>query len=83
MHLKSPAFLFCFVLFSVTAETLAGLRKGLQDCISWLMQTDSSVTSISSGCELFLRFITLASLDQEVGIGSTYTGLSTFENCLA
>ncbi|KAK3576555.1 hypothetical protein CHS0354_011233 [Potamilus streckersoni] len=45
-------------------ETLAGMRAKLRDAISVLTQTDSSVTSISSGCELFLRFITLASLDQ-------------------
>nr|XP_054749567.1 translation initiation factor eIF-2B subunit alpha-like [Lytechinus pictus] len=47
------------------AETLAGLRDGLKECIRWLMETDSSVTAISSGCELFLRFITLAALDHK------------------
>ncbi|XP_077995628.1 translation initiation factor eIF2B subunit alpha-like [Glandiceps talaboti] len=46
-----------------TAETLSGLRAQLKDCIDWLTHTDSMVTSISSGCELFLRFITLASLE--------------------
>ncbi|XP_070572144.1 translation initiation factor eIF2B subunit alpha-like [Ptychodera flava] len=46
-----------------TAETLSGLRAQLKDCIDWLIHTDSMVTSISSGCELFLRFITLASLE--------------------
>ncbi|XP_074649155.1 translation initiation factor eIF2B subunit alpha-like [Tubulanus polymorphus] len=46
------------------AETLAGLRANLKDAINTLNNfTDSSVTSITSGCELFLRFITLASLD--------------------
>ncbi len=59
-----PKFIFSFY---PSAGTLAGLRESLQICIKWLMQTDSSVTSISSGCELFLRFITLAALDQEVG----------------
>ncbi|WAR03026.1 EI2BA-like protein [Mya arenaria] len=44
-------------------ETLAGLRAILKDAINTLTQTDSSVTSISSGCELFLRFITLTSLE--------------------
>ncbi|KAH3876703.1 translation initiation factor eIF-2B subunit alpha-like isoform X2 [Dreissena polymorpha] len=44
-------------------ETLAELRAILKDAINTLMGTDSSVTSISSGCELFLRFITLTSLD--------------------
>ncbi|XP_033628407.1 translation initiation factor eIF-2B subunit alpha-like [Asterias rubens] len=46
------------------AGTLAGLRESLKGCINWLMETDNSATSISSGCELFLRFITLAALDQ-------------------
>ncbi|XP_045171611.2 translation initiation factor eIF-2B subunit alpha-like [Mercenaria mercenaria] len=44
-------------------ETLAGLRATLKDATNTLTQTDSSVTSISSGCELFLRFITLTSLE--------------------
>ncbi|XP_067684031.1 translation initiation factor eIF2B subunit alpha-like [Haliotis asinina] len=43
-------------------ETLAEMRERLKDAINTLTQTDSSVTSISSGCELFLRFITLANL---------------------
>ncbi|XP_041349691.1 translation initiation factor eIF-2B subunit alpha-like [Gigantopelta aegis] len=43
-------------------ETLAEMRARLKDAINTLTQTDSSVTSISSGCELFLRFITLANL---------------------
>ncbi|KAL4224087.1 Translation initiation factor [Mactra antiquata] len=44
-------------------ETLAGLRATLKDAIDTLTQTDCSVTSIQSGCELFLRFITLTSLE--------------------
>ncbi|XP_033111522.1 translation initiation factor eIF-2B subunit alpha-like [Anneissia japonica] len=48
------------------AETLKGLRENLKDCIEWLVtNTDSSATAIQSGCELFLRFITLASLEQQ------------------
>ncbi|XP_046374429.1 translation initiation factor eIF2B subunit alpha-like [Haliotis cracherodii] len=43
-------------------ETLSEMRERLKDAINTLTQTDSSVTSISSGCELFLRFITLANL---------------------
>ncbi|XP_002739896.1 translation initiation factor eIF2B subunit alpha-like [Saccoglossus kowalevskii] len=47
-----------------TAETLAGLRAMLKECIERLTHTDCTmVTSVSSGCELFLRFITLASLE--------------------
>lgn len=45
------------------AETLSELRENLKEVIEVLTRTEGSVTSISSGCELFLRFITLASLD--------------------
>lgn len=48
------------------AETLSELRDNLKEVIEVLTQTEGSVTSISSGCELFLRFITLASLDNPV-----------------
>ncbi|KAL5017493.1 hypothetical protein ScPMuIL_007082 [Solemya velum] len=44
-------------------ETLSEMRACLKETISVLTKTDNSVTSISSGCELFLRFITLTSLD--------------------
>lgn len=46
-----------------SAETLSELRDNLQQVIKVLTKTEGSVASISSGCELFLRFITLASLD--------------------
>ncbi|XP_013413591.1 translation initiation factor eIF-2B subunit alpha [Lingula anatina] len=46
-----------------SAETLSELRENLKDAIDTLTKTDSSVASISSGCELFLRFITLTALD--------------------
>ncbi|KAI0226293.1 Translation initiation factor eIF-2B subunit alpha [Lamellibrachia satsuma] len=47
-----------------SAETLVGLRENLKDAISTLTTSDHAlVTSISSGCELFLRFITLTALD--------------------
>lgn len=46
------------------AETLVELRETLKDAIETLTRTDHGlVTSISSGCELFLRFITLTALD--------------------
>ena len=48
------------------AETLSELRENLKEVIEVLTRTEGSVTSISSGCELFLRFITLASLDNPV-----------------
>ncbi|XP_064612849.1 translation initiation factor eIF2B subunit alpha-like [Liolophura sinensis] len=48
-----------------SAETLSGLRANLKDVISTLTETESNVTSISSGCELFLRFITLTGASLE------------------
>ncbi|KAJ8042791.1 Translation initiation factor eIF-2B subunit alpha [Holothuria leucospilota] len=46
------------------AATLSELRDNLKNCVQWLKDTDSSTTAITSGCELFLRFITLTALDQ-------------------
>ncbi|GAU89687.1 hypothetical protein RvY_02206 [Ramazzottius varieornatus] len=48
-----------------TAETMSELRKNLLHAIECLCLTDSFITgtSISSGCDLFLRFITLTALD--------------------
>ncbi|KAK6192789.1 hypothetical protein SNE40_004202 [Patella caerulea] len=43
-------------------ETLSEMRHRLKDAISTLTETDSSYTSIASGCDLFLRFITLTNL---------------------
>jgi len=45
--------------------TLSELRENLKAMIEGLKKPEGSVTSISSGCEVFLRFIiiTLASLD--------------------
>lgn len=46
------------------AETLSGLRDNLKNAIETLVDTDcTGITSILSGSELFLRFITLASLE--------------------
>ncbi|XP_064620527.1 translation initiation factor eIF2B subunit alpha-like [Lineus longissimus] len=45
------------------AETLLGLRENLNLAIKILQQTDGPVASIASGCDLFVRFITLTSLD--------------------
>ena len=58
--------LFNMVIIQSTAETVSELRETLQDVIKELTKADKSVTSVSSGCELFLRFITLASLDNPV-----------------
>lgn len=47
-----------------TAETLQELLNNLTGAVKYLVKTDcKAVTSVSSGCELFLRFITLASLE--------------------
>ncbi|XP_077972151.1 translation initiation factor eIF2B subunit alpha-like [Styela clava] len=46
------------------AETLSGLRDNLKSAIEVLVRTDcTGITPILSGSELFLRFITLSSLE--------------------
>ncbi|XP_060070085.1 translation initiation factor eIF-2B subunit alpha-like [Ylistrum balloti] len=44
-------------------DTLSEMRDRMKDAILTLTETDSSTTSISSAGELFLRFITLATLE--------------------
>lgn len=44
-------------------DTLAEMRDRMKNAIDTLTETDCSTTSISSAGELFLRFITLASLE--------------------
>ena len=57
-----------------TAETLLGLRENLKNAIEILTKSDHSlVTSISSGCELFLRFITLTALDNPVCVAVVFS----------
>lgn len=46
-------------------ETIQGLRNSLRDAIDTLSRVDSSV-AVSSGGELFLRFISLTSLEYSV-----------------
>lgn len=50
----------------ITAETVQELRNCLQNAIDAMRTTDHPVTAIASGSELFLRFITLATLDTPV-----------------
>ncbi|XP_076297598.1 eukaryotic translation initiation factor 2B subunit alpha [Lasioglossum baleicum] len=45
------------------SETVQELRYCLQNAIDAMRSTDNPVTAIASGSELFLRFITLATLD--------------------
>eukprot|EP00042_Codosiga_hollandica_P025278 m.111423 g.111423 ORF g.111423 m.111423 type:complete len:300 (+) comp51820_c1_seq8:665-1564(+) len=48
------------------AETIAELRAGLTKVIQCLTrQSASTITSVSSGCELFLRFITLKAVHSQ------------------
>ena len=46
--------------------TISGLRAELKQATETLIQARTSTVSVSSGCELFLRFITMTSLDQTV-----------------
>nr|CAD7429169.1 unnamed protein product [Timema monikensis] len=52
------------------AETVQELDSNFQVAVDTMKNTDYPVTAVASGCELFLRFITLAKLDTK-----------TFEAC--
>lgn len=56
------------MLFAFAAETVQELRICLQEAIDAMRSTETPVTAIASGSELFLRFITLATLDTPVRI---------------
>ena len=56
--------------FFTLAGTLAELRDEIGIAKKALTGMKQSVVSISSGCDLFVRFITLTSLDQTVCISS-------------
>ncbi|XP_043273696.1 translation initiation factor eIF-2B subunit alpha [Venturia canescens] len=51
------------VLERSKSETVQELRYCLQNAVDAMRSTDHPVTAIASGSELFLRFITLATLD--------------------
>ncbi|PSN39598.1 hypothetical protein C0J52_06897 [Blattella germanica] len=51
------------VLEHDTSETVQELDSNLQAAVDAMKNTDYPVTAVASGCELFLRFITLAKLD--------------------
>lgn len=53
-------------LCAPSGETIQGLRESLTGATDCLMGVDSSV-AVSSGGELFLRFISLTSLEHQVG----------------
>lgn len=44
------------------AGTIAGLQDEIKEGTKVLTEGISSIVSVSSGCELFVRFITLSSL---------------------
>lgn len=54
------------MLYLFAAETVQGLDENLKEGIEVMRNTDYPVAAINSGCELFLRFITLAKLDTTV-----------------
>lgn len=53
------------ILFAPSGETILGLRESLTWATACLTGVDSSV-AVSSGGELFLRFISLTSLEHQV-----------------
>lgn len=44
---------------------MIGLREELLGCVESMQKTDHSSASITSASDLFIRFITLASLDSQ------------------
>ena len=52
--------------FPSIAGTVAGLRDDIKQAIEALIKATPNTVSVSSGCELFLRFITLTSLDHHI-----------------
>uniref|UniRef100_A0A8C6L3V8 Translation initiation factor eIF2B subunit alpha n=1 Tax=Nothobranchius furzeri TaxID=105023 RepID=A0A8C6L3V8_NOTFU len=58
-------------------ETILGLRESLKQATGCLMGEDSSV-AVSSGGELFLRFISLTSLEHQVKQNTSMFRLSIF-----
>lgn len=51
------------------AGTIAGLQDEIKTATKALIEAKTSTVSVSSGCELFVRFITLTSQmgEEEVG----------------
>ena len=59
--------LLCYVLH--IAGTIAGLRDEIRVSTKALIEAKTSTVSVSSGCELFVRFITLTSkLEEKVRV---------------
>lgn len=79
MHVSSPCRQLLILTLYFAAETLVQMREDLKSAIEVLTKTDRGlVTAISSGSELFLRFITLTALDNPVGNQSSAAFAITF-----
>lgn len=57
------------VILDLAVGTISGLRAELKRATETLIQARTSTVSVSSGCELFLRFITMTSLEETVRWG--------------
>lgn len=55
-------------MFQFAVATVQELDQNLQLAVEAMRQCDQPVAAISSGCELFMRFITFAKLDVKVFI---------------
>lgn len=49
------------LVFNFAAGTIAGLQDEIKTATKALIDAKTSTVSVSSGCELFVRFITLTS----------------------
>lgn len=67
--------------FIIAGETIQGLRANLTNAIETLCGVDSSV-AVSSGGELFLRFISLTSLEYSVSPALPQTRLLCVQTLL-
>ena len=67
----APYVYFLYYPSTCAAATLVGLREEITEAIKILTSSTSSI-SVASGSELFLRFITLTSLDHPVSKHISY-----------
>lgn len=68
------------IIEKYNGTTLQGLDENLKEGIQAMKTSDHPVTAINSGCELFMRFITLAKLDSVIQI--LFNNLSIILMCL-
>lgn len=64
--LKRTIYAFPYLNRFILAETVRGLDEKLKVASEVMRSTDYPTTAINSGYELFVRFITLATLDTKV-----------------